>query len=139
MFFTKETALGKELNRNYLTIMDGFKPIFVKEIKHLANADNVDVFKEMAGYKYDTLHPDKFKGNHARCVERVQSYGLTDPIGRIIDKCISRSVQNETELSTLLEGVTTSLRLKGNAQKLVIEHFRKYPTVLFARLMEMKD
>ena len=132
----KKEEVGKA-ERSYLELLSGFVVAVKRDFKIFGEVDMHSIFLDINKGKYELLNFEKAQQNHAAVVSLFDGLDLLPRCTRVIDNAIGTTLANPKELDTLLKGLTNSLLLTEVNRLKIEESFRKFPVLIYARLIEL--
>lgn len=122
--------------RTYLEILSKINDFMLVEITRYSAKNTRDFFIDVARLDYAILSPDWDK-NHTYIVEELANYDILRKINITVDQMISSFINDKDELDRFINGITNSLTLSDKELTSLRKNMRKYPALIFMRLVEM--
>lgn len=122
--------------RTYLEILDSLNASVALDITRYVTADTKEFFMGVIKLDYPILTED-WKKNHEYIIEQLVRHDILRQIKVTVDHLISTHFNDKDELDRFINGITNSLTMSDRQVSLLRDNLRKYPVLIFIRLVEM--
>lgn len=137
-FSAKEEPAVKNslIPRTYLEILASLNETVALDITRYVTADTKEFFMGVIRLDYPILSAD-WKKNHEYILEQLVKHDILRQIKVTVDHLLSTHFNDKDELDRFINGITNSITMGDRQVSLLRDNIRKYPVLIFIRLVEM--